>query len=350
MNTTNHRSTARLLRFCIALCAAVAGSAHAQGISLYGVADIYGEIGKGDRHEVSLNSGGVSGSRLGFDAAKDLGDGLKAIAKLEAGFALDDGTSTQGGILFGRQAYAGLSGGFGSLTAGRQYTPQFSALDTDDPFDIGAGSAVSSGIVSVLEGRANNSIVWSSPTAAGFSVTAMVALGESRTGSQTNSSLASVNVHYGSGGSGVDLTLTGLKKPVDGGVNATAVTLGGTCDFGALKLLVGVQLVNNATGAAVTADNRREFWAGVNVPFGADALWAGAGTSSTESVAGTRASQYSIGYIHSVAKGADVYGVLTDIKNGAATAYSDDTATGTGPAVSVGKSASAAQVGFRYRF
>jgi predicted porin len=350
MNTNHYRAPIRVLGLCIALSAAFAGTAHAEAITLYGVADIYAEIGKGDRHEISLNSGGLSGSRLGFDASKDLGDGLKAVAKLEAGYALDHGTSTQGGILFGRQAYAGLSGGFGTLTAGRQYTPQFLALDANDPFDTGAGSAVSSGIVSLFESRANNSIVWSAPTSGGVAVTAMVALGESNTGSQTNSSLASIDVHYGSGGSGVNLTFTGLKKPNDNGVNATAVTLGGTYDFGALKLMGGVQLVNNATGAAATADNRREFFAGVNVPFGADALWLGAGTSKTESVAGSTASQFSVGYVHSVAKGVDVYGVLTDIKNGSATAYSDDTATGAGPAVSAGKSASAAQVGFRYRF
>ena len=350
MNTTHHRAPVRLLGLCVALVAAFAGSAHAEGITLYGVADIYAEVGKGDRHEVSLNSGGVSGSRLGFDASRDLGDGLKAVAKLEAGFALDHGTSTQGGILFGRQAYAGLSGAFGTLTAGRQYTPQFIALDTNDPFDTGAGSAVSSGIVSLFASRANNSIVWSAPAAGGFALTAMVAAGESSTGSQTNSSLASIDLHYGSGGSGVNLTLSGLKKPVDTGVNATAVTLGGTYDFGVLRLMGGVQLVNNSTGAADTADNRREFFAGVNVPFGADALWLGAGTTRTENVSGTTASQYSVGYIHSVAKGVDVYGVLTDIKNGSATAYSDDTATGAGPAVSPGKSASAAQVGFRYRF
>jgi len=116
-------------------------------------------------------------------------------------------------------------------------------------------------------------------------------------------------------------------------------------------LSIGHDRVTRArTGAAATADNRREFFAGVNVPFGADTLWLGAGTSKTESVAGSTASQFSVGYIHSVAKGVDVYGVLTDIKNGSATAYSDDTATGAGPAVSAGKSASAAQVGFRYRF
>jgi len=352
MKTIHHRSPIRMLPLAAALAAGLAGAARAADspITMYGVADAYVEVGKGDRSEVSLNSGGVSGSRLGFDASKDLGDGLKAVGKLEAGFALDAGNSTQGGLLFGRQAYAGVTGGFGSLTAGRQYTPQFIALDTNDPFDTGAGSAVSSGIVSMFASRANNSIVWASPAFGAFSVTAMVAAGESSTGSQTNSSLAEVNFHLGAGGSGVDLTLSGQKKADDAGVNGAAATLGGTWDFGALKLLGGMQFVNNSTRAAATEDNRREFWAGINVPVGADTFWLGAGTGKTQRVHGSTASQYSVGYLHQVVKGFDVYGVLTTISNGDATAYSDDTATGAGPAVSDGKTASAAQVGFRYRF
>jgi predicted porin len=350
MKKTHHHSPVRMLSIVAALAAGVAGSAHAGAITMYGVADAYAEIGKGDRHTASLNSGGISGSRLGFDASQDLGDGLKAIGKLEAGFAIDSGASTQGGLLFGRQAYAGITGGFGSLTAGRQYTPQFGALDANDPFDTGAGSAISSGIVSIFASRANNSIVWASPAFGPVTVTALIAAGESNTGKQTNSSLAEVDFHLGSGAAGVDLVLSGQKKAVDTGVNAGALLLAGTYDFGAVKVLGGVQFVNNSSRAAATEDNRREFFAGVNIPVGADALWIGAGTGKTNRVSGTTASQYSLGYLHPVAKGFDVYGVLTTVANGDATAYSVDTATGAGPAVSAGTDASALQVGFRYRF
>ena len=355
MKTIHQTTPIRIISLCAAIAASAAGTAHAEGsilpgITMYGVADIYGEYGKGDRNEVSVNSGGLSGSRLGFDAVHDLGNGLKAIAKLEAGISLDSGASGQGGVLFGRQAYAGVSGGFGSLTAGRQYAPQFNALDADDPFDTGAGSAVSSGIVSIFASRVNNSVVWNSPALGDFSASVMLAAGESTTGSQTNSSLGEVNLHLGNASYGLDLVLSGEKKAIDTGTNASATMLGGYYDFGAVKVMGGVQFVTNSTRAADTDDNRREFWAGVNVPIGADSLWLGAGGSKVNKVSGSTASQYSVAYVHPIAKGFDVYGVLTSISNGDATAYSDDTATGSGPAVSAGKSASAAQVGFRYRF
>lgn len=350
MNHSYAKFSARLLPLAAAMGACLAGAAHGQSVSFYGVADVYGQYGKGSRNEVSIESGGLSGSRLGVNASKDLGDGVTAIAKLEAGIQYDSGASGQGGLLFGRQIYVGVSGAFGALTVGRQYSPQFNAIDGNDPFSTGAGSAASSGIVSFYATRANNSVQWVSPTMSGVTTTVMLAAGEAAVGQQTDGSLAWLDVHYGAGPVTANLTFSGHKKPTDAGVNSGAVMLSGSYDFGAVKLLAGAQVVNNASGAADTRDNRREFWAGVNIPVGADTVALGAGTSKVKDVGGSTASQYSAEYIHSVAKGFDVYGVATSIKNGAATAYTDDSATGSGPQVSAGKTASSVAVGMRYRF
>lgn len=62
------------------------------------------------------------GNRWGLRGSEDLGGGLKAIFTLESGFNSQTGGTAQGGRLFGRQAFVGLSReGFGSVTAGRQY-------------------------------------------------------------------------------------------------------------------------------------------------------------------------------------------------------------------------------------
>jgi predicted porin len=350
MNDSHHKFSARLVTLIAAMAGCFAGAAHGQSLSVYGVADVYGQYAKGTRNEVSIESGGLSGSRLGVNASKDLGGGLAAVAKLEAGFSYDNGASGQGGLLFGRQIYVGVTGAFGALTVGRQYSPQFNAIDGNDPFSTGAGSAASSGIVSFYATRANNSVQWVSPTTAGFTTTVLLAAGEASAGQQTDGSLAYLDVHYGAGALAANLTLSGHKKPADDGVNSGAVMLSGSYDFGAVKVLAGAQVVNNATGAADTPDNRREFWAGVNIPVGADTIAVGAGTSKIKDVGGSTASQYSAEYIHSVAKGFDLYGVLTSIKNGNATAYTADSATGAGPQVTAGKTASAAAVGMRYRF
>ncbi|KAA0182629.1 porin [Cupriavidus gilardii] len=76
-----------------------------------------------------INSGGLSGSRWGLRGSETLGGRLSAIFTLESGFGPDDGRSSQGGRLFGRQAYVGLQhADYGALTFGRQYTPMFDVL------------------------------------------------------------------------------------------------------------------------------------------------------------------------------------------------------------------------------
>ena len=336
-----------------AIASLVAASvAHAEtNVTIYGVADVYAAFQKGDKSETKVDSGGLSGSRLGFSASQDIGNGMKVLGKFEAGVAADSGDSTQGGKTWGRQTWVGLSGGFGTVTAGRQYTPTFVAIDNDDPFETGAGSAASSGIVSIVGGsRANNSIAWELPKFGAVTANLMYGAGESSTGSRSNNSFFGASARYAEGPVGIGLTVGRQNRADDTGVAATSVLLAGTYDFGAASLHAGVQAVRNSTRAADTDDNRTEFFAGVHVPVGSDKIWAGVGTSKVSNVSGSRATQVSLGYLHSLYKNTTLYGVVTSIQNGAATAYTTDTATGSGAAVSADKNASALQVGIRYRF
>ncbi|MDK6076460.1 MULTISPECIES: porin [Massilia] len=58
-------------------------------------------------------------SRIGFRGEEALGKGLSAVFAVEAGFGPDTGLSGQGNRLFGRQAWVGLKGGWGTLQLGR---------------------------------------------------------------------------------------------------------------------------------------------------------------------------------------------------------------------------------------
>ena len=69
-----------------------------------------------------MANGVVWGSRFGFKGTEDLGGGNQAIFTLENGFTPSNGALGNGGRLFGRQAFAGLSNSkYGTLTLGRQY-------------------------------------------------------------------------------------------------------------------------------------------------------------------------------------------------------------------------------------
>ncbi|KHK55816.1 membrane protein [Ralstonia sp. A12] len=86
------------------------------------------------KSRISLNSGGLSGSRWGMRGVEDLGGGLSAVFVLESGFSVDDGKSQQSGRLFGRQGYVGLqSKDIGQFSFGRQYTTIFQLLANFQP-------------------------------------------------------------------------------------------------------------------------------------------------------------------------------------------------------------------------
>lgn len=112
--------------------------AAAQSVTLYGVIDTGVEFVNGigaSRNSVvrmpSLTA--TVPSRWGLRGSEDLGGGLKSVFVLESGFAPDSGTSNQGGRLFGRQAFVGLSSNqWGQISFGRQWTMTFwSTLDSD---------------------------------------------------------------------------------------------------------------------------------------------------------------------------------------------------------------------------
>jgi predicted porin len=109
----------------LAVTAAFALPAFAQSsITLYGVIDegINYTSNAGDKSAYQLESGYAQGSRWGLKGSEDLGSGLKAIFDLENGFDVNSGALGEGGRIFGRQAFVGLtSANYGTLTLGRQY-------------------------------------------------------------------------------------------------------------------------------------------------------------------------------------------------------------------------------------
>ena len=143
-----------------------ARAASASSVSLYGLVDTGVEYvnnigpGPGSGHVIRMPSlTGSLPSRWGVRGVEDLGDGLRGVFVLESGFAPDAGGLNQGGRGFGRQSFVGLSGGWGTVTVGRQYTMLFwSILDADvlGPNIYGSGSLDAY----IPNARADNSIVY----------------------------------------------------------------------------------------------------------------------------------------------------------------------------------------------
>src|SRR4051812_3948147 len=135
----------------IALAAlATAGVASAQSsVTLFGVVDLsYENVHTAAGRVSGLAPSANSSSRLGFRGVEDLGGGMSASFWLEAAIAPQSGISssgttgnnqnppaagatplfngaTAGGLTFNRRSTVSLSGGFGEVRLGRDYTPTF---------------------------------------------------------------------------------------------------------------------------------------------------------------------------------------------------------------------------------
>jgi len=150
-------------RVCIA---AVGGlfslAAQAQSaVTLYGVVDVgveYANHQAGGGHDVVRETAGnISGSRWGLRGTEDLGGGLKGVFVLESGFDPDTGKSGQGNRLFGRMAYVGLQGGWGSILLGRQQNLLFDFIANFDPMALAPRYSIFTQDLGFV-GRADNTV------------------------------------------------------------------------------------------------------------------------------------------------------------------------------------------------
>jgi len=133
----------KLKLLAAATLSGVCGVAAAQNVTIYGVID--GGIaytnkspttGTNTGSLLGFQSNGESPSIFGLKGSEDLGGGLKANMDLEGHFLSGTGVGNQWGGLFGRQANVGLSGDFGTVTAGNQYSPAVLAYAATDPRGI----------------------------------------------------------------------------------------------------------------------------------------------------------------------------------------------------------------------
>lgn len=346
-----------------ASAATVAASATAQTqVTIYGVADlaIVRESGGVAGSATKLTSGVGAGSRLGFKGSEDLGGGLSAIFLLENGFQADTGAIGQGGLLFGRQAYVGLRGNAGTVTLGRQYTPQYLAVAAADPF--GSGMAGDTKNLMTATGnsasRMDNAVKYQSPAWGSWSAEAAYGAGEvagdNGAGRQLGASVAYVQGplalrvahHHRDNDSATVKNLASARNTV-----ATAVY-----DFGVLKAhaAYGVdQGVNSALprntanpyGVAVTpSTDSRVLLLGATVPLGQH-VWMASWIHKDDRTARNQdATQVALGYRYLLSKRTDLYVAAAHIRNRNGAAYT------VGSAIEAGTGNRAVNLGMRHNF
>jgi predicted porin len=112
--------------FTLAMLAAASSAQAQSSVTLYGILDdavaYYNNVGHASLLEMQADD--LTSNGFGLKGQEDLGGGLRAVFKLENGSNPNTGKLSQGGRMFGRQAYVGLaSDSLGTVVAGRVYDP-----------------------------------------------------------------------------------------------------------------------------------------------------------------------------------------------------------------------------------
>jgi predicted porin len=195
----------KVLPFAIAAALAVPAAAMADA-TVYGKMHIAYDIVdkgivKGDDDDYFSLGDSVSNlnshdSRVGIKGSEDLGNGLKAIYKLE--FAVDIAEDGQGGLTKGRNQYVGLAGGFGTALFGRHDTP---LKMSQGKFDVFGDTYADMKRVIPGEDRLGNVGAYISPDWAGFTFAGAIVAGEEGDAERADalgvdSDLTSIADHY----------------------------------------------------------------------------------------------------------------------------------------------------------
>jgi len=325
----------------LAVLAAASGAAMAQSsVTLFGVVDATLAFGRGsvaDKNQ--LTNSGYNSSRLGFRGTEDLGGGMAASFWLEAGLANDDGqgaatnsnnqttgagTAVAGrqGLTFNRRSTVSLSGGFGEVRLGRDYTPHFWNLTVFDPFGtngVGTTQTLNSSLGGVVNVRASNSIGYFLPgNLGGFYGQAQYYMGEnlSNAANKKDGTGFSFRVGFANGpinvavaSSSTDYTTFKIKT----------TNLGGQYDLGVAKLMAHYNQDKLASGV-----KGKGWLLGALVPVGAGEIRAAYSTYEQRLLPGVNpeTDKIALGYVHNLSKRTALYTTYARVKNkgGAASA------------------------------
>lgn len=231
----------KLICTCLIAGSAVASSAaNAQSsVTLYGVVDgsilytsktMNPKTGADSGHQFSFTGGGMTASLFGLRGAEDLGAGMRAIFALESGINLANGAfGHSNGNFFGRQAWVGIEGPYGKMTAGLQFSPFFLSLYDLDPrgmSNFGSGLLPYVDTVLVTGLFNNNAISYTSPEVMGLQAAGMFsfggAAGDFSAGRQYS---ASLRYHFGA------LIISGALYSGNAGGTGASTPIPSTVEF-----------------------------------------------------------------------------------------------------------------------
>lgn len=345
--------------------AAASGFANAQSsVTLFGAVDNYLQIGSGSvLNRTQLGSGGTGSSRIGVRGVEDLGGGMSASFWLEAGILTDTGaggttntnnqttgTTGGGGLTFGRRSTLSLSGGWGEVRLGRDYSVAYYNRFEFDPFGnsgVGASQTFAGALTGPIPTRVSNAVMYFLPANLGG------IYGVAQYYSGENASNAGATADDGTGGGfrvgykagpvNVSLASTRTQYATTATTgDITSTNVGGRYDLGNFSLLAGYyrEKVNTIAGLTGRGPQVGGIYRVGNGQI--KAQWSAYKTTAT---GGPETKKISLGYVHALSKRTSFYGSYARVRNsGGATTALNGSITG------ANQSSSGFDVGMRHVF
>jgi predicted porin len=294
----------------IAVAALAATGAFAQ-VSVYGRLDAGYAATTNTANGVDTKANGVQShnsvsSFWGIQGSEDLGGGMKAMFKLEQDVypaTGDEGvTGAKGGgsqlAQFNRTSLVGLSGGFGTVSFGRDYVPTFKLIGATD---VNALSRISTVQLSASSGvsTTDSLVMYSTPVMSGFQVNvAYRNADQTKDGAgDTYQKLTNLTATYsngplmvgvgtgsteskGTGTSNTGVSYTGLAAAISTAEKVSSNVVAASYDFGKFALK-GNYITSKAQNVSAGVDNEmNELNIGATVPMGKVTLIAQAGSQT----------------------------------------------------------------------
>lgn len=264
----------------LALFGAVAGTASAASVTLYGTVDVgFGMTSVAGDHNAryeaadmndttfTLDSGNNSASKFGLKGVEELGNGMVVGFQLENGFSADDGKLGNDKRLFGRESRLFLQTDFGTLSFGRMGTlvsdnGTYGILADLSPMGSGWGSIIGNQnlVFASNAGRVDNAVVYESPDLYGAKVYAQYSFKNDNVndkdgveGKSSADRYAAVGATYKVGGLGFigafDYTDEGKYSAGEDGIRGKdqmTFTLGASYDCGFATTYLAAQYFKDA--------------------------------------------------------------------------------------------------------
>jgi predicted porin len=302
-------------------------------VRLFGSFDTYFETqDTGGGVANRLVSSGSGYTQLGFDATKDLGNGLAVFGDARLSYQPDNGAANSTARTFNTATVGLTKDTLGTLQAGRMGTQAGEALGTFGLIRLGTGNFIYNPFTTLTH---SNMIKYTSPKFSNVQVSGSVDFGEVAGANSTGSGYGAT-VKYDNGKTVAIGSLFSSNSPTDISTANNRVSinsLGVSHDFGFVKPFLVMQQAKSDL-APVTL-NQFGWYAGVDIPVGPGKLRLEAESVKNDAWANSDARSVNVRYDWQLMAGTSVYFTYTKIMNDGGVYY---------PIVGTGGFAAVAQV------